>query len=137
MVKERKRVQKVFTDQSRTKQAFKRECDVNHIVKRFKVNLGVDFLDRYQGALGGHFGDFTQVCDYRSALDRVMRADEVFMALPAKVRSRFQNDPALFLEFVEDPKNAQELVELGLAVPKKAEPEAQKGAEKVPEKDGV
>ena len=32
----RNRVQKYFTEPSRTKQAFKQECDINHIMKKFK-----------------------------------------------------------------------------------------------------
>lgn len=36
------------------------------------------------------------------------------MDLPAKVRSRFENDPQKFLEFCSDPKNRDEAVSLGL-----------------------
>lgn len=108
---------KVFRQPSRTKQSFKPQCDVNLIMKRFKKTVGADFLDRYQGYLGGQFGDFSEVQDYRSALHQIAQGRAVFDALPAIVRKRFDNDPALFLDFVQDSKNADELVRMGLANP--------------------
>lgn len=121
IMSESRKVQKVFTKPSKTKQAFKKECDINHIMQRFKKAVGVDYLERYNSYMSGTFGDFSQVADYRSALDQLQRADEVFMKLPAKVRSRFNNDAALFLDFCDDPRNEKELVELGLANPKSSE----------------
>lgn len=112
------RVQKDFALPSRTKQSFRDECDVNQIMKRFKNSMGVDYLSRFNGYVDGQFGDFTGVVDYRSAIDQIRQARGVFDALPAKVRARFQNDPAAFLDFVQDPKNGDELVSLGLATKK-------------------
>jgi len=109
------RVQKHFTQPSRTKQSFKDECDINLIMKRFKRVMNADFLQKFNGFVGGQFGDFSEVTDYRSALDQVRQAQGVFEALPAIVRKRFNNDPALFLDFCHDPKNSDELVTLGLA----------------------
>lgn len=110
-----KRVQKVFSKPSKTKQSFKDECDINKIMKRFKKIMGAEYLNRYQGYVGGEFGDFSMVGDYRSAIEQVNRAKEVFGALPSKVRARFSNDPAEFLDFVQNPANADEMVSLGLA----------------------
>lgn len=114
----RPRVIKQFTKPSRTKQAFRDECDVNLIMKRFKRDCGVDFLNRFQGYVDGNFGDFSNVTDYRTALDQLVQAEEMFMMLPSSVRSEFHNDPANFLDFVADPKNEKRLVDLGLATPK-------------------
>lgn len=106
---------KIFKLPSRTKQSFKDECDLNLIMKRFKKVMGADYLSRFQGYVGGQFGDFSGVTDYRSAIEQVSQAREVFEALPAKVRARFENDPAQFLDFCHDPANVDEMVELGLA----------------------
>lgn len=114
---ERKRVQVFFDDPSLTKQEFKNECDINVIMKKFKKICGADFLNRYNGVVGGQFGDFSEVPDFRTARDQVNRMEEVFMALPAKVRSRFSNDPAELLDFVNDPNNLDEARALGLAKP--------------------
>ena len=92
----RNRVQKYFTEPSRTKQAFKQECDINHIMKKFKKVAGSEFLNQYQGYLGGQFGDFSEVVDYRTALDQINRSKAVFEALPSVLRKRFDNDPAKF-----------------------------------------
>jgi phage internal scaffolding protein len=117
MVKERKRVQKFFNNPSLTHQAFKEETDVNHIVKRFIRTEGDNFFEKLGNATDGMYGDFSEVVDYRTALDQVIAADEAFMALPAIVRKRFDNDPAQFLDFCGDPENLPEMRELGLCKP--------------------
>lgn len=124
-MRERIRVVKKFTKPSLTKQSFKDECDINMIMKRFKKVCGQDFLNKYQGYVNGQFGDFSNVCDYRSALDQIAQAKAVFGALPAKVRARFENDAAQFLDFCHDPKNMDEMVSLGLATKRAALPDGQ------------
>lgn len=111
-------VKKVFNRPSLTKQSFKDECDINVIMRRFRKVQGADYLNRYQGYLDGQFGDFSDVQDYRTAIDQIQQARGVFDALPSKVRSRFENDPAQFLDFVHNPANRDELVSMGLAEPK-------------------
>jgi len=113
-----KRVQVFFDEPSLTKQSFQAECDVNEIMRRFVRSGDPNVLNRLQAISAGVYGDFSNVGDYRSALDQVRRADEVFMAMPAKVRAEFHNDAAIFLDFCSDPKNLDRLRELGLAKPK-------------------
>jgi len=112
---ERKRVRKEFNLKSRTKQAFKDECDINVIMRRFKKVCGTEFLEKFAGYTGGEFGDFSNVVDYRSAIEQVRAAEAVFGALPAILRKRFDNDAAAFLDFCQNPDNLEEMVELGLA----------------------
>lgn len=99
-----------------TQQHSKDECDINFIVQRFGVTgeLPVD-----PHARKPTYGDFTGVSDYRGALDAVMAADEAFMALPAKIREQFDNDPALFVDFCSsnDPADRSLAMELGLIPP--------------------
>jgi hypothetical protein len=60
----------------------------------------------------------------------------MFMSLPAKIRSRFQNDPGAFLDFVQNPENRDEMIELGLAKAQPrapVEPEAEPSPSEVPE----
>lgn len=117
--KERKRVQKFFDKPSLTHQSFKDESDINQIVGKFTRS---SFSNAQEALLNARYADFSEVVDYRTALDLIMQADESFMALPAIVRKRFDNDPAVFLDFVENPDNLDELRELGLANPKPKEP---------------
>lgn len=123
------RLVKSFQKPSRTKQSFRDECDINKIMKRFKNVMGADYLSRYQGYLNGQYGDFSNVTDYRSAIDQVSQARAVFEALPSKVRSRFENDPAQFLDFVHNPMNHDELVNLGLATKRAPNQDAPDGSE--------
>lgn len=98
-------------DISKTRQADAKDADINNIVRSFGVTgtlpAGGVRIPSYQ--------DFEDVFDFRSALEAVKAAEASFMALPAQVRSRFQNDPQEFVEFCSDPKNIEELRELGLA----------------------
>ena len=52
----------------------------------------------------------------------VMAADDAFMALPANIRERFNNDPAELVDFVSDDRNRSEAIDLGL-VPPPAKPD--------------
>lgn len=84
--------------------------DINLIVERF-VRTGV--LESVRQTRG-EYGDFSQVTDYASSLRALEHAQESFMTLPATVRRKFDDDPALFLDFVGNPANEQEMYEMGL-----------------------
>nr|QJB19063.1 MAG: internal scaffolding protein [Microvirus sp.] len=94
-----------------TQQQFAAECDINTIVNNFlKSGEMPDDVAKPQ------FGDFTQhPKDYHEALNLVLAAQEAFDALPAKIRTRFNNDAGEYVDFFNDPKNQAEAVELGLA----------------------
>lgn len=110
-----KRVIYRFNDPSLTRQEFKEECDLGMIIKRFSATPeGLEALQKAQAFVQDRFSDVSDIPDFRTALDLVKRADEAFLRLPPKVRTRFDNDPAAFLDFVDDPKNVNEMVELGL-----------------------
>ena len=102
-------------DPSLTQQHLAEECDINYIVERFGVTGQLPDVPSHTPT----YGDFTGVADYREALDAVRAADAAFMALPAKIRERFDNDPALFVDFCSstDPSVRSEAIELGLIPP--------------------
>lgn len=106
-----------------TEQCHKEACDINNILTKYNKVNGVDFLKHSQGFYPGEYGDFSDVGDYRTALDRIRASEASFMSLPSKVRARFNNDPGQFLDFALDTANRQEMVDLGLAhVVQKVEP---------------
>lgn len=109
------------TEPSLAQQQFAEECDINTIVRRFGLTgeLPKDLVVPQSG-------DFTEVVDYHTAMNIVRKADESFMEMPAEVRSKFNNDPQRFLEFVYDPTNQDEARKLGIA---KAAPQAAKPVE--------
>ena len=92
-----------------TKQSFKDECDINNIVNRFTRTGVLPTLPPT-----GVYGDFSEIGSYQDALIKVQQIDDMFDALPAKLRARFENNPALFLDFVDNPDNHDEMVQLGL-----------------------
>lgn len=101
----------VSTEPSMTKQAFKEECNVNTILAKYKKTGMIEHLNRAQG----QYGDYSQYADYQTAVNQVMAAETLFSGLPATLRSRFKNDPQEFLDYVQDPSNEKEMIELGLA----------------------
>lgn len=99
-----------------TQQSSKDDADINVIVSRIKRGADVpggDVVPRY--------GDITQVpTDLREALNQFAFAQNLFMSLDPKIRFRFQNDPVQMLDFLADPMNKPEAIELGLVDSPKA-----------------
>jgi len=101
-----------LTDQSQAA-----EADVNNVMKRYMqtgVLPGVNVAATY--------GDFADVPSYQDALNLVINAQHQFNSLDAYQRKKFENDPAQFLAFATDPKNAEELIKLGLATQRPQSP---------------
>lgn len=87
------------------------DCDINNIVARFHKTGILPNVD-----VRSVFADVSDAPSYQDALQTIINAENQFMSLDAKTRKKFSNDPAEFLDFVENPENAQELVKMGLAV---------------------
>jgi len=103
---------------SLTRQSEMAQCDINTIMARFERTGVLDHASKYEG----RYGDFTDTPDYLDAMNIVVEAEQMFGDLPAKTRKRFGNDPAEFLQFVGDPKNLDQMVEMGLAKAPLTEP---------------
>jgi len=99
-------------DVSRTQQHFKDECDINTILTKFNVTGLLP-----ENPLPPRYGDFSGIGDYHGALRAVRRAEDEFNALPAGLRARFDNDPALLIDFLALEANRAEAIDLGL-IPK-------------------
>lgn len=102
----------VCEDPSMAQQQFLEESDINTIVDRYGLNGELPENPRMPA-----YGDFTGVGDFQTAMNAVVAAQRDFMTLPAKVRSRFDNDPQKLLEFVSDDANLDEARVLGLLKP--------------------
>lgn len=111
----------VTTEPSMTVQSQAEDADINVIMERF----GITGLAP-QVPIPPSYGDFDGVSDYRTALHVMQEARDSFEMLPAKLRNRFENDPAKFLDFVYDPQTTRvQLEELGMVLPA-VEPAPQK-----------
>lgn len=67
--------------------------------------------------------EFGEIFDYQSAMNTIRKADESFAGMSAETRSRFDNNPARYVDFCtkRDAKgilvNLKEMREMGLALP--------------------
>ncbi len=104
------RVQLSFSDESRAKQSMRDECDINLIMARYAKHGMIDHFAKH----GAEYG-FASGITFHEAMNVVTKADSMFSDLPAEARTRFGHDPGVFLEFIQNPENAEEMIELGLA----------------------
>jgi len=110
--RDRKAIQ--FAKDSRwTKQSPKDACDINTIMARYR-NTGV--LPEFVSKVMPQYLDVTGE-EFQAHMDLVIEAQAVFNALPSDVRSRFANNPALFLDFTSNPNNRAEMDAMGLLKP--------------------
>lgn len=113
-------------------QQFKNDADINSIMARFQKTGAIDHVSKHQPIYGiaSPFG-------YHEALNITTQAQNMFADLPSSLRNKFNGNPSELLEFVQNPENAAEAKELGLALAddaaaKAAEIEAALAAEEAP-----
>lgn len=103
-------------DDSLTQQQFAEEADINYIADKFMRTGELPQVLNMPTA-----GDFEGIFDFQTAMNTIAQAKQEFMSLPAKIRTRFNNDPAELIKFIEDKENYDEAVKLGF-IEKKPEP---------------
>lgn len=108
-------------DPGKTQQHFAKDCDINEMVKRFGITDGALPPKAMDPSF---YGDFSDVPSFRAALDRTRDAIDRFGNLPADLRNRFGNDPIQLWDYVNNEKNADEAVKLGLLARKTPQPPA-------------
>jgi len=89
-------------------QQFKDECDINVLMRRYQEEGVPPPTNPNQP----QWGDFSAY-DFQEAMNTVIEAQQLFSELPSHLRNRFANDPVQLLEWVHNPSNAAEAVELG------------------------
>lgn len=98
-------------ESSRTQQQFKEEVDINNIMKRADRRQVIEHANRFQAVYGTHTGD-----DLQDALQIVQDANERFDSLPNSLKDKFNGSIPAYLDFVHDPANRDEMIELGMFV---------------------
>lgn len=98
--------------ESLTQQAFKDDSDINILIEKATGGSG------YLGTLKctprpPKYGDYSQPTDFAEMHQCVSAGIEYFASLSARERAAFGNSPALFFEWINDPKNRQEALEYG------------------------
>jgi phage internal scaffolding protein len=63
------------------------------------------------------FLDVSASLQFQDSMNFIAEAQSMFNELPSRIRDRFYNDPAQFLDFCSNPKNTVELASMGLLTP--------------------
>lgn len=105
---------KINTGPGFTVQEDKDKVDINNIVAGHRKTGAINHLAQGEP----FYGDVSQISGFQEALDVVNQANELFMQMPAKARDKFANNPNNMIKFLQDPKNIDEAIQLGMVVPK-------------------
>ena len=79
-------------EESRTKQSFKDQTDINKLIQRAQVTGSIAHLEKHDKAIYGEFDGY----DMHQALQKLELAQEIFDDLPSELRREFQT-PIAFL----------------------------------------
>ena len=91
-------------------QSHKDEVNINNIVKRH----GIDMLQKI-AAMQQPQWDNNPSNDFQESMEIVTKAQQTFEQLSSDVRKKFNNNPAEFMDYVQNPENQNGLISLGLA----------------------
>lgn len=94
-------------------QASADEVDINKIMARIQKGQTV-LMPNGQP----FYGDVSELDGLQDAIMKVQDAEDLFMQYPAQTRERFENDPVKLVEFLQDEKNYDEALKLGLVNPR-------------------
>lgn len=100
---------KLHTGKGLTEQAHKDTTDMNKILADYH-RTG---LLRHAKQNEGRYDDVTAQ-DFTEAMTIVANAKSMFEELPSNIRKEFHNQPEQFLNFVQNPKNAPEMLRMGI-----------------------
>ena len=113
----------VNNEPSLTQQHFTEDADLNVIIRRYGIRDGALPPAAVANWLNVDLSELSEV-DLRTALDRTRAAEQAFQALPAELRSRFDNNVGRLWSFITNPANLEEAERLGLLQVKREAPPA-------------
>jgi len=97
------------TEDSRTEQCHKDECDINKIIAKYDRTGVLNHVNEFEA----QYEDLTGL-DYQTMLNTVANAQSMFEGLPSQIRNQFDNDPQKFISFMDDESNNEQMYEMGL-----------------------
>lgn len=99
----------INNEPSKTQKSKKNLGDINYLIKRANKTGVMPVVSSKP-----IFADVSSLGDYHDMLNKGLAAKRAFEALPQDFRKRVKNDPKKAIEFIEDPNNTLEAVELGV-----------------------
>lgn len=118
---ERKRLITKGADDGRTLQSQHPATNINNILNHYRKTGTFTHVAKELP----QYGDFSNAPDYLGAMIQIKEAESMFMECSADVRSKFGNQVSNMLDFLADPENDQEAIDLGLAEGKRSIPVVQ------------
>lgn len=97
--------------ESMTQQSDLPQSDIHNIIKQFERTGVLNHDAKYQGT----YGDFGSMPEFKEAQDLIAEAKSMFNELPATLRAEHGNDPALFLNWIQNPKNRDDIIDKGFS----------------------
>ena len=106
------KVLKVLTKcgQGKTDQSYKEYCQIKHLVSQTEAKGLLRASQQFEGQM-----DDLPDIDFQQAQFMVAKAQSMFEAMPSGIRANFENSPAKFMDFINNPDNAQAVRDMGLA----------------------
>lgn len=105
------RVQLHTPEPTLTEQHHKEACDINNVLKRYRDTGVIEHRNQYEG----FYADISGI-DFTESQNKIANAQSMFEELPAHMRRFFNDSPAFFLDYVQNPDNKPALYDLGLAI---------------------
>lgn len=105
-----RRVQKDFKEPSLTEQHHRETVSIHSILKKYQATGVIDHLAKHKGS----YFDYTDAPDFQTAQQMVANAASMFETIPSEIRADFANDPAQFIDFMQNPENRNEIEAYGL-----------------------
>ena len=105
-------------DEVITEQNHKGSVDINEIVAKH----GIDRIAQNQNLLAMQFDD-NPYNNFQEMMEMVAKGKTAFESLPAKTRSEFENNPAKYLDYINNPANREAMIERGWLAPPEPTPE--------------
>lgn len=98
---------------SMTKQADVERSEIQLLLKKYDKS----FLIQQSQAITNQYSDVAIGFDLQDAYNKIRGVESMFMELPSAIRNRFDNNPAKFVDFCENPDNIDDMVLMNLANP--------------------
>lgn len=101
---------KFVDDPGLTEQHHKDSCDMSLIMRRYEKTGAIDHIKQYKG----EYLDMPSGTDFQTAMNVIAEANSMFETVPSNIRNKFRNDPAAYLDYMQDPKNKKAIIDMGL-----------------------
>lgn len=77
----------------------------------------------------GKYTDYPTAIEFHDMQNIIAQAKSMFESIPSNIRAKFENDPAKFLDYANNPENREEMLEMGFSVEHLPEPPIKPPAE--------